>query len=291
VRASGVSLASLIAPILLLSLGLCGLCALFNLWVAPQCRAAYKSLIYQVGARSVQSMIAEDRFIVEIPNLILYVRKKSGDELEDVRLYNLEGGQIKVRTTAERGLVIVDEAAHTVAFRLFNAVSEARRDKEPEPDPEFMGPPPPPDPSAWQQVQWTQYDSGAIDLSMYMDQARKPKLSEMNFRQLLEERRSLEAKGISAGPVRIQMHRQVAFSFACLAFTLIAVPLAIQAHRRETSVGIAIALVLVMVYYVFLILGDALSSKEHLQPHLLMWAPNFLFQGLGGWLLYRANKG
>lgn len=291
VRASGISLASLISPILLLSLGLCVLCGIFNLWVAPQCRGAYKALIYQVGARSVQSMITEDRFIVEIPGMILYVRKKNGDELEDVRLYNLEGDQIKVRTTAERGLVMVDEAARTVAFRLFNAVSEARRDKEPEPDPEFVGPPAPPDPSAWQQVQLTQYDSGAIDLSMYMDQARKPRLSEMTFRELIQERRALEERGVSAGPVRTQIHRQVAFSFACFAFTLVAAPLAIQAHRRETSIGIAMALVLVMFYYVFLILGEALESKEHLRPHLLMWAPNFLFQGLGGWLLYRANKG
>lgn len=291
VRASGISLVSVAAPILVLSLALCGLCALFNLWVAPQCRGAYRNLIYQIGARSVQSLITEDRFITEIPSMILYVRKKNGDELEDVRLYNLEGDQIKVRTIAERGLVIVDEAAHTVAFRLFNAVSEARRDKEPDPDPEFVGPPPPADPSAWQQVQWTQYDSGAIDLSMYMDSAHKPRLTDMTFAQLMQERRDLEERGISSGPVRIQMHRQIAFSFACFAFTLIAIPLAIQAHRRETSIGIAIALLLVMIYYVFLILGEALSAKEHLRPHLLMWAPNFLFEALGGWLLYRANKG
>jgi lipopolysaccharide export system permease protein len=291
VRASGVSLASLVAPILLLSLLLCGLCAVFNLWVAPQCRAAYKSLIFKLEARGVANMITEERFIKEIPGMTLYVRKMDGNTLEDIRLYKFEENKMTVRTTARKGMVILDEAAQTIAFRLFDAVSEALREKESPPDPEFIGPPPPADPTAWQQFQWTQYDSDAINLSELLQRERKPKLSEMNFLQLRAEKDLLESRGISSGPVRVQMHRQLAFSFACFAFTLIGIPLAIRAHRRETSIGIAIALALVMVYYSFLIVAEVIQAREHLRPHLLIWLPNFLFQALGGFLLYRVNKG
>lgn len=289
VRASGISLVSLITPILLLSIALCALCAWFNLWVAPQCRKAYKNITFSLGARSISNLITEDRFIDELPGLVMYIRKKQGDELEDVRIYMMENNQITTRILARKGIMFYDDAARTISFKLIDVVTEVRA--KPGEEDAFIGPRLPEKPVEWRVAAVGAYDMDPIDLTALMKNERKPKLFEMNFRQLQEERRNLEAQGIETMPVLVQIHRQYSFSFACFAFALVGIPLAIQAHRRETSIGVAISLLIVLAYYAFLILGESLGTKERLHPHLILWVPNFLFPLLGCALLAKVNRG
>jgi hypothetical protein len=193
------------------------------------------------------------------------------------------------RIIAKKGTMFYDAATQKITFRLFDVVTEVRgRAGE---DEDFIGPPPLEKPPEWRAASGGVYDMDPIDLSTLMKNERKPKLTEMNFRQLQNERRELESRGIGTMPVLVQMHRQVSFSFACFAFTLIGIPLAIQAHRRETSIGIAISLGLVLLYYAFFIAGEALGTRERLHPNLILWVPNFLFQALGALLLARTNHG
>src|SRR5688500_10466279 len=80
VRAGGISLMSLAAPVILLSVCLSVVCAWINMSIAPQCRYAYKSLIYRVGMKAATTMLQEDRYVQGLSEgATIYSRKIQDD--------------------------------------------------------------------------------------------------------------------------------------------------------------------------------------------------------------------
>jgi lipopolysaccharide export system permease protein len=302
-RASGLSLVSLITPVLLLSVLLSIVCGLFNLEIAPRCRVAYKEMLAHMGMENTADFVQEDRF-VDIPvtnrlEWVVYTRKRNGNHLQDVRLYQLEKDKIQTSVTASDGLMTIDDKARTLTVALTNAIFVTRKPGESSPVPrttstnndahDESGSHDPPE---WQPVFYVYWVTDPpISLKLARGGPSKPKLSDMSFQQLREEIRQRDQQGVDTTPAQVQLHRQVAFSFASFGFTLIGIPLAIRAHRRETTAGIAMALVLVLLYYSFIILAQAWEARSEMAPQLIVWLPNFLFQAVGAVLLWRANRG
>jgi lipopolysaccharide export system permease protein len=296
-RASGVSLLSLIAPVLMLSLLCCGLSAWFNMELGPRCRVAYLGLIQQLKSELMNAQLPEGRFIRDFPGYIFYVDKNRGGQLENVMIYKLQnetnvsmtiravGGRLKPGREKNQLLLDLFDARTITATKATNSVIVS-------------------------------FPTLSLDLSptAVANKAAKPRISDMTIFQLRQELRDLENLNLDYGtnspaqlktqldalrkqqndfiePVRVAMHREIAFSFACFGFTLVGIPLGIRVHRRETNIGIAMALVLVIVYYAFIMLGASLSTRPEFFPHLILWVPNFIFQAVGAVLLWRANKG
>lgn len=300
VRASGVSLVALITPVLLLSVGLSGVAAFINMQIAPQCRVAYLNLLYRVGMAQAGSFIPERTYIKDFPGSIIYVNKVRGSNLTDVLVYTLNEEKVDSYVRAESGTYLVDRANNVIHVWLQNGYRVGLEGGDRLPQPEIV-----------EEIEFT-YTNVAPRLQA------KVNLSDMTYWQLndlladLEESLSTpvplgklpteelrakmrqvfaQRKADITMPVRVQIHRQISFSFACIGFTLVGIPLGIRAHRRETTFGIAMALILVLVYYSFIVLGQALVGRPELAPHLILWLPNFIFQAVGIVLLWRANRG
>ena len=89
---------------------------------------------------------------------------------------------------------------------------------------------------------------------------------------------------------KTEMSKRFSFSLASFAFALIGVPLAITAHRKETSVGFLMSLIVAVTYFFFIIIANGVRENPAWYPHLLMWVPNVLCLGLGGWLFLRMSR-
>ncbi|PYJ59411.1 MAG: hypothetical protein DME24_12875 [Verrucomicrobia bacterium] len=298
VRAGGVSLVALVTPVLLLSAGLSCVSALVNLQIAPQCRVAYKNLLFHVGLERSSSLIMEDRYLDDFPGNILYVARKSGTNLQGVEVLGLDAeGRMTNRTHAARATVESDITNNRVVLRLyevqrydlvnFSSVSELdvvsqTLTNKPSALPTLSVP--------LSDLTFRQLWQKLRDLEHLSAQARP--IARASAEQLREQKRQLETvKADLTMPVLVQIHRQVALSFGCIGFTLIGIPLGIRAHRRETSAGVALALILSLIYYSFIVLGQSLETRPDLAPQLIVWLPDFIFQAVGAVLLWRANRG
>lgn len=299
VRASGISLLSLISPILLLSLALCALSALVNMEVGPRCRVAYTSILFNLKLELSGAQMPEGRFIKDFPGYIFYAGRNRGGEMQDVMVFVLKDETNVVTTVrAARARLEVDAPNKVLTLRLYDGKTVDFREGR------ML-------PGAFAELPLQ------IDFSQKRTSTFRPKLSDMTAGQLWDELRDWEERlnapppgrelsaaqlrerrrelerllGDPTTPIRFQIHQQVAFSFACFGFTLVGIPLGIRMHRRETNVGIGVALMLVAVYYSFIVLGQSLDTRAEYAPHLIVWLPNFIFQAVGAVLLWRANRG
>jgi lipopolysaccharide export system permease protein len=297
-RASGVSLISLITPVLLLSVAVSGLCAWLNFQIAPSCRTAYRALLFAAQTNSPGDALRSGES-VPIGDYNVWVGKKhqDGTNLDNVKVLKYDrNGDWQKWAAGPTGTVVTDPAHHQIILTIHDA-------------------------SAWDNTTngAVPCASGDLPLHINIDEQAKSLLtvpiSDMTFRQLREQLHDLERpmaapihfekkSGESAKarremkqgvkdetmPVMVYMHREVAFSFACIGFTLIGIPLGIRAHRRETSIGVATALVLMLIYYSFIVLAQAWENHPERAPCVIVWLPDFIFQVVGAALLWQANR-
>ena len=314
-RAGGVSLLALISPVLLLSLLCCALSAWFNLDLGPSSRVMFKDLRTEMLASVATEMIPAGQGIRVSKHFSLYAEKNTGKELKNVMIFQLldetnvvatiDAATATIKSDRARGTMLVDlYQCHLVSIRNKDRSITALNHYALDLSADLLAggkPAPSIGDMTFLQLREKLRETQAMNFSgttpgvlpaetlkFFLLEA-KTNSSPAEAEATLKYARKLQTQ--QASEIRVIMNRQIAFSCACFGFTLVGIPLGIRVHRRETNVGIAIALLLVIVFYAFQMLGDSLAWHPELYPHLIVWIPVFLFQGIGAVLLWRANKG
>jgi lipopolysaccharide export system permease protein len=85
------------------------------------------------------------------------------------------------------------------------------------------------------------------------------------------------------------IHARLAGPWACFIVTLFAIPAGLRGSRRNALVGIFMAIGMFFAYYTFTQVGMFLGKREMIPPPLGAWLPNLLFLWAGVIMVWRAR--
>ena len=120
-KACGISLWRMVAPLIVLSILFTGICVYINCEVAPEAKYANKKLLRNAGVEAPISLLEEGRFINDFPGLMIYIGRKNGNVVKDVVAYELNNqGSIKRNIRARRGKLEANNEDRTLSVKLYD---------------------------------------------------------------------------------------------------------------------------------------------------------------------------
>jgi LPS export ABC transporter permease LptF len=279
-RSNGVSVPRLCMPVFGLSIICVGICLWINVDVAPKAQRQMKIALYQIATSNPIALFGSDSIIDQFPGDLIYVEKKNGTNLDNILVYQLnDRGQPIMEVHAKKGELKADLSGDPQIILTLRDAQYVQHDSAK------------PDNPSLNQTATTGVNDIAISLKeLYERNVKKSGPSQLTLTELLKKEldSSLDREQMTA--IRTETNKRFSFSLASFAFCLIAVPLAITAHRKETSIGFLFSLVVAFVYFFFIVMVDMVRTKPQFHPELLIWLPNVVFIGLGAVLFYRMSR-
>ena len=283
-RMTGWSMPRICASVFALSLALSAVCFWVNVDLAPAAKNRMKLLFYEVAVENPEALFQEGRVLDRVPGFRIHTGKRDGRELKNLEIIELDGFHAERTVRARRALLETKEGELDFTLRLFDAEIESYTL------------------SAEKKIEKIDFLSAGetaltFPLSRLKDKSMKVNASMKTTEQLWQELsdkkdaiigRDMEPRHLSQS--RTELNKRYSFSLACFTFALIGIPLGVTAQRRDTSTGFALSLITATVYIGMIIFGDTMNEKPGSYPHLIMWLPNIVFLGVGGWLFYKLSR-
>ena len=89
---------------------------------------------------------------------------------------------------------------------------------------------------------------------------------------------------------KIEKHKRIAFPFAIIILTIIAVALSSKKIKGGIGINLGIGLLISFTYILFFQFSSTLSTNGDLAPWIAVWIPNFIFIILGFFLLRKTKN-
>lgn len=270
-RASGISLWRLAWPLAMLALVASIGMTLLNDRVVPWAHFESRKLLKEIGIRRPAAYLEPRTFIRAFEPFIIFMYDLKDDQMREVRIYEPQPGRPTRTIVAERGTFETSPDGSIIRLKLLNGSTDEADARNPD--------------LIYKSFFKTYFITLNFGEAQNKPMDKKPK--EMTLRELQRDMAELGAAGVDILPLRVEWHRKIAFSFSCLAFVLIGLPLGLTTKRGERLGGFALSLAVFITYYLGMLGGNALAERHLLSPGWAMWTPNLVAMALGLILFYR----
>ena len=270
-RASGISPAQLLRPVVALSI-FTGLLNFYVLAVAvPNANQAYRQVFYALVLSKAKAGVKPRVFNENdpIPGMVLFISDIPAQtgEWRNVFLADNRYAQKPQLILARSGRLVMNEKAHKVELHLERGSAHAYQPNLPE------------------QYEITRFRRWEIPLPFEQFFPKLPLSKgdrEMTLPELGAQIRELSGKGQHAEAARfwVELHKKFAIPTACLVFGLLGLGLSLGSRKEARSAAFGLSIAVIFVYYVFLRLGEQAGDTGVMPPWLAMWSANIVLGGI-----------
>lgn len=286
-RANGIGMWKIFTPGIILGLVLSYGCVKLNDEVYAYFHYAQRQLKQDFKVTDPKAFLIPGHATNEFEGYKINIKRKEKEIFYDVTINEfLEDGR-KRFIRADRGQLVIDDKTKDMSFKLIDGIIEE------------------PDASNPQKFFQGNFGVYTIKFASKADGDKGPpkkKVRDLTIKELKIRINDFKSELLEAGPTQAKELKQeiseykttiqerLSYSFACLAFVLIGMPLGVRSHRSEKTIGAAISLALVAAHYVFVLFAKALSERPEAHPEFLIWLPNIVLVGLGIYLTFRIQR-
>jgi len=273
-KAGGVSIYSLMPPVLAFSVMGMLLSCFLTIYAMPWGMISMKELTFRVAASHVNAGLKERTFNDSFKDVMLYINKidLKKKRLIDVFIEDKRSKNIVSTIVAPKGKVFGEPDKLVFHLQLYNgAINQVNLENR-----------------SAHSINFDTYDV-SLDLKKTFSTSKSgPKdedeMSLGEFRQYLS---TAVKKDEQYYTTLIEFHKKFSIPAACIALGILAVPLGVQSESAKRSSGLGLGLAFFLIYYLMLSAGQVFGEAGVYPPVIGMWVPNIVMGGLGLFLVVR----
>ncbi len=271
-RASGISLYRLLAPVFLVSI-IAGVITLYvTTSLVHKGNLKFRQTVIRILQTNFNLDIKERKFYSDFPDLVIYVNENNDGVLKGVFISDQRNMKKPKIIESRRGLLIPNPGSEFVTMELQKGVIHSTTSAQ-----------------AYRTIAFDKYVL-SLDLSKKLSQPLEKEIPHLSIPELKARIASLSAEGKPAWAEMVALHKKYSIPLGCVVLGLLGAPVGIMTHRKGSAGGFGVGVLLIVLNYLFLMVGQGLGAGGKIPPAVAMWAPNVIMGSIGVYFIIRVSK-